>query len=90
MASRILASEDGGTGRRADAHSIEVVEPRALSRQPLHARGAVIVIKWITLGYPLLVGHEWHGSIHRTHIVNEEDDDVGFFRGLASRYRSEQ
>ncbi len=90
MTGRILAGEDRGAGRRADAHGVEVVKPRALSRQSLHGRSSVVVIERVTLGIALLVGQKRHGGIHRAHVVDEKNDDVRFFRRIGRRHGAQE
>ena len=76
MACGILAIEDGGTSRRADAHGAKLMEANPLASKALHAGCAIPFVQWILFRLTIVIGEEWHGSIHDAHVIDEENDDV--------------
>ena len=81
VACRVLSCHDGRARGRADALGVEGGEARALCGQPFHVGRAVPVVQRLALGFSVAVGDEGDGSIHQSHIVYEEDYDVGALLG---------
>ena len=79
---RGLAVHDRSPGRRAHAHGVELAEARPCGSEALHARGAVEFVEWVDLQIAAFVSEKRHGGIHQAHVVDEEDDNVGFASGI--------
>jgi hypothetical protein len=89
MSSRVLATENRGSRRRAHAHGVKIIETNALGRQPFQVGRAVEIVQRVTLGLAGCIQHEGDRSVHHSQVVNQKYDDVGWFRmfGLIESWR---
>ena len=87
----VLAGEQAGAGRRADALGIELGEAYTLVGQPLHIRRAVPAVERMLHRLPLRVGQKGHRSIHKSHVIHEENYDIGpLLSGLSGTAAGDQ
>ena len=77
MARGVLPGHDRDARRRTHAHCIKLIKPNALLGQTLHSRRAVVIIQRVPFGFALSVCKKRHGGVHYTHVINQEDHDVG-------------
>ena len=80
MTRGILARHDRDAGRRANAHSVEVVESDTAISETFHVGSPIPIIERVTLGFTVFVREEGDRGVHYSHVVDEEDDNVGLFR----------
>ena len=59
-------------------------EADAVGGELLHVGGAVEVVEGLFDGVAVFIDDEGDGGVHETHVIDEEDDDVGGGRGLHS------
>ena len=81
MARGVLPVHDSRTGRRADTLRIESAKACALCSEARHARRAIPLVQRIDHRLSVGVGEERHRGIHHSHVIDQEDDNVGLVSG---------
>ncbi|MFT6059898.1 MAG: hypothetical protein ACJAS5_001343, partial [Lentimonas sp.] len=64
-------------GRRAHTLRIESAKACALCSEARHARRAIPFVERIDHWHSVGVRKERHRGIHHSHVIDEEDDNVG-------------
>ena len=85
-----MAIHDRSAGRGTDAHGVKLTETRALFGESFHVRCAIEVVEGVTLRITVFVGQKGERAIHQSHVVHQEDDDVGFFNGECGERTDDQ
>lgn len=81
VSGRVLPGHDRDAGGRTNGLSIKLAEAGTLCGKALHVWGAVEVVERVFYRSAIFVGEKGKRAVHRPHVIDKEEDDVGLLCG---------